>query len=185
MIFEETQRMTKLWWALAPVPIAYLLILAGQGEPVPVRGMVSSLLVLLVGEGLVALLFLAMKMQTRIDEAGISFRYSPLIGWRSITWEEIEKVWVRRYRPIREFGGWGIRSRIWKNNRAFNVWGNKGLQIQLINGRKVLLGTQKPKEMVVFLHQMKERYPLLPIERGDLESESEKRQVVTGVEADK
>jgi len=51
---------------------------------------------------------------------------------------------AREYKPIREYGGWGIRYVI--GGIAYNVYGNKGVQLILKNKKKVLVGTQKPEE---------------------------------------
>lgn len=54
---------------------------------------------------------------------------------------------MRLYRPIKEFGGWGMRTAFnGKNGKAYNVSGNVGIQLELKNGSKTLLGTQKGKE---------------------------------------
>ena len=48
--------------------------------------------------------------------------------------------------PIAEFGGWGIRYGFgagW----VWNVSGNMGVQLELDNGRKVLIGSQRPAEL--------------------------------------
>jgi hypothetical protein len=45
-----------------------------------------------------------------------------------------------------EYGGWGYRVGGKKSGIAFNVSGNMGVQIELKNGKKILLGTRKPKE---------------------------------------
>jgi hypothetical protein len=59
------------------------------------------------------------------------------------SWEEIEKISVREYSPLFEYGGWGIRRG--KSGRAYNVKGNIGLQLVLKNGKKILLELKKQK----------------------------------------
>ena len=44
-----------------------------------------------------------------------------------------------------QYGGWGIRG--FKSNRAYNVSGKIGLQLEFKNGDKLLVGTQNGQEM--------------------------------------
>jgi hypothetical protein len=41
--------------------------------------------------------------------------------------------------------------------KAFNVSGNKGLQLEFNDGRKLLIGTSKPEELEAFLLQLNKR----------------------------
>ncbi|MBK8703741.1 MAG: hypothetical protein IPN33_08970 [Saprospiraceae bacterium] len=61
------------------------------------------------------------------------------------------KVYVRQYKPIAEFGGWGLRYSMSGKGRALNVSGNMGLQLEFKDGKKLLIGTQKPKEIELVL----------------------------------
>nr|MBP6978828.1 hypothetical protein [Lentimicrobiaceae bacterium] len=51
------------------------------------------------------------------------------------------------YSTIGEYGGWGYRMGGKKAGVAYNISGNMGLQLELKNGKKILLGTKKPVEM--------------------------------------
>ncbi|NQX76517.1 MAG: hypothetical protein HRT75_02160 [Gilvibacter sp.] len=63
------------------------------------------------------------------------------------SWDEIESLYVREYSPIGEYGGWGYRLSFSKSTgRAYNVSGNLGIQIELKNGKRVLVGTRKKEE---------------------------------------
>jgi len=53
---------------------------------------------------------------------------------------------VRKYSPIGEYGGWGYRVAGKRSGVAYNISGNMGIQIELKNGKKILLGTRKPEE---------------------------------------
>lgn len=99
---------------------------------------------------LLLLLFKLAKLTTMIDDSGISYKFFPFhLSFHTIKWDEIESYEVINYRPIREYGGWGIRY-AW-NKKAYNVSGNVGLSVQLKTGKKVLFGTQKEKELKEFL----------------------------------
>ncbi|MCF8298024.1 MAG: DUF6141 family protein [Saprospiraceae bacterium] len=105
-------------------------------------------------------LFILLKttiLITEIDETGISYRYKPFhTKFRKISWEEIDKCYIRIYRPMKEYGGYGYRTVFnKKHGKAFNVSGKIGLQLELKNGQKILIGTQKSEELKSFLQQIK------------------------------
>ena len=84
-----------------------------------------------------------MKLEVWVDETGIHYRFFPLIFKpKVILKNEIQRFEIRKYSPIFDYGGWGIKRRF-KWGRAYNVSGNIGLQIYLTNGKKVLFGTQR------------------------------------------
>lgn len=172
MIFEETQRMSKFWWVLLPLPIVLFVIfaVAFEDENSAERNeLLLSIGILFVVELIIGILFYLTRLNTRIDSHGVSFRFSPFLKEKRYTWSEIEKAWVRRYKPIIEYGGWGIKGNLRRDSRAYNVWGNKGLQLHLANGKKVLVGTQKPKEMAAFLNRLKEKHQVEPIQKEELD----------------
>jgi hypothetical protein len=108
---------------------------------------------------LVAVLFLFLKLRTRIDEKGISFKFTPF-HFKSIliNWKEVNKAYLRKYNAISEYGGWGIKGGIpWVkgNGRAYNVKGNIGLQLELKNGNRILIGTQKKEDIERVLNNYK------------------------------
>ncbi len=97
-------------------------------------------------------LFIFSRLKTKIDSIGVGITFQPFINKAKIfRWDEIEKAYVRKYNPLWEYGGWGIRYR-W-NSRAYNTSGNIGLQLILKTGKKVLIGTLKPDDMELFLNK--------------------------------
>jgi len=97
----------------------------------------------------VFILFLYLKLKTRIDEKGVYYQFFPF-QWNSkfIPWKNIDKCYVRKYNAITEFGGWGIKFSFRKNiGKAVTTKGKIGLQLELKNGNKILIGTQKKEEL--------------------------------------
>jgi len=85
------------------------------------------------------------KLFTYINEVGVYVKFFPFhFRYKFYDWSNLHKVYVRDYKPIKEFGGWGIRFSIIAG-RAFTMSGNKGLQLVLMNGKKVLIGTRQPE----------------------------------------
>lgn len=99
------------------------------------------------------LLFIFMHLDSNIDEESISVRLSPF-GSRKIAWKNVEKAYIRNYKPILEYGGWGIRYGLGNKGMAYTVGVYQGLQLELSDGKKVLIGTKKTNELSEFLKQI-------------------------------
>jgi hypothetical protein len=54
---------------------------------------------------------------------------------------------ARTYRPILEYGGWGIRYSPFGKGWAYNISGNQGVQLELMNGKRILIGSQRAEEL--------------------------------------
>lgn len=97
----------------------------------------------------------SMRLETKIDHSGISYRFYPLhMKATRIDWGTIDSVYIREYNPSEEYGGWGIRDG--KSGRAYNVSGSTGLQIIFKDKDKerLLIGTIKPAEMKKVLEDL-------------------------------
>ncbi|MEY3982700.1 MAG: hypothetical protein RL160_257 [Bacteroidota bacterium] len=104
-----------------------------------------------------------MKLETKLTAAGISFRYFPLNRrWQKIDWTEVERAWVRKYRPIAEYGGWGIRGLPGARSRAYSMSGDYGIQLVLKNGKRILVGTQNALEAEQILERLSEQVGFIP-----------------------
>ena len=106
----------------------------------------GTTLVILIAGAAGALWLMASPMTTEISEQGVLVRVRPFHRKdRSYEWSEIESCHVRKYSPLGEYGGWGIR--FGSRGRAFNVSGNMGLQLVFHDGKRLLIGTRKPDEI--------------------------------------
>jgi hypothetical protein len=128
-------------------------IIHGQkfgNHPMSDQGLIIAFILVILLFVLVMLLFGFAKLITVIDKSGIAFKFQPFqLRYSRICWDQVEKYSVISYHPIRDFGGWGIKSK--KGITAFNVSGDKGLQIQLKSGKSIMIGTQKDVELNQFL----------------------------------
>jgi len=70
----------------------------------------------------------------------------PLVNKRYLI-SDIETCESVTYRPIRDYGGWGIRYSFTKRSWAYNITGNKGVEIKFKGGRKLLIGSQRADEL--------------------------------------
>lgn len=149
-VFVEKQRFSPLIFAGLLVSFLVVTSIAFKNTGSLANEEITSLLGKFSGSIivlLIAVLFVFLKLKTRVDEQGIHYQFLPIhFSEKSILWNEIEKCYVRKYNPITEYGGWGIRG-LGSKNKAYNTQGNIGLQLVLKNGKKLLFGTQMKTEM--------------------------------------
>ena len=108
----------------------------------------------------VTLLMINIRLDMQIKKDGIYVRFFPFhLNFRFFSWEVISKSFVRQYNPIAEYGGWGFRLGLFGRGRALNISGDKGLQLEFSDGKKLLIGTIMPEELretLIRLGQLKE-----------------------------
>jgi hypothetical protein len=153
IFFSEEQRFNQLftWLIIAPVLAitSYQLfeIVADKTRPIPSEELIGLGIAFVVTVG-VGLLFYHMKLITQINNAKIHIRFTPFVN-KTIHWTEVNRAFITTYKPIMEYGGWGIRRRTGKT--AYSVSGKQGLQLVLKNGKMILIGTQKSDEIAYLL----------------------------------
>jgi hypothetical protein len=152
--FKEEQKFTQVWiWmlllAVSGIWIWQLIQQVFMGIPFG-NNASSDLIVILTGlfPLLTIILFRFLTLETIINEEGVSYRFRPFQHkHKVIKAEDILRFEVKKYSPLKDYGGWGIRYGSAKNGRAYNVSGNQGVLFEFKNGKKFLLGTQKPSEI--------------------------------------
>ncbi len=90
------------------------------------------------------------KLVVYIDKEGIHYRLPIFIRREKlIPKEQIESYDIRKYRPLFEYSGLDYRTKFIYVNRGitYKIMGNIGLQLYLTDGKKLLLGTQRPEAM--------------------------------------
>ncbi|MHC4860788.1 MAG: DUF6141 family protein [Planctomycetota bacterium] len=149
--FREEQRLRQLWLWLLCLPIAALgwwafLEQIVYGRPwgdKPAPDWVVVLIWLVFGIGLPAFLWGA-RMIVTVSADEIDVRWIPI--WRRrIPLDRIRTCEARRYRPIREYLGWGIR--LGPSGTAYSVSGDEGAQLVLDDGKRVLVGSKRAEEL--------------------------------------
>ena len=159
VLFKEKQRISLMSLAIS-LPIFILIVInlyRLSGDDVSIFRALSNnlgLLFLLVLVGLWVWFSAFSSLETTITEKSISLTFFPvLLSKRTILWDEVETAFVREYNPLQEFGGWGIFrvnlpiQRGLGNSRAINIKGNKGLQLVMKDGSRLLIGTQESEKI--------------------------------------
>ena len=164
MDFREEQRIGVWWiWLAVLIPAVVMLsifweqIVHGRphgSHPGPDWMVWALTLLFCLG---VPLLLWILRLTVTVDDEGIHIHYYPFVR-RSIPFNEVRAFCARRYRPIREFGGWGIRSGLGKK-MAYNAKGDLGVELYLDDKRSVMIGSQRHEELAAAIrkHQVVER----------------------------
>ena len=150
--FKEEQRFRQTWLlaiviltCLIPwIGIVIQIILRYKFGNNPAPDWMIILIWLLFGIGF-PIFFYSIKLITEVRNDGIYLKFFPLHRkFKVYPYADIEKYEVRTYRPIYEYGGWGIR--YGHRGRAYNVSGNRGIQLIFKNQKKLLIGSQKAED---------------------------------------
>ena len=157
-IYREVQHLRQWWlWVLIIVAVAVawwvFIVQIIRGTPFgsnPASDAVVWIIAMLIGMAM-PLLFLMLKMVTEVRKDRIRIRYFPL-HTRIISVGEIKKYEACKFRPLLDYGGWGIR---WAGRRgmAYVVSGNKGVHLELTNGKKLMIGSHKAEELAAAIRQ--------------------------------
>ncbi len=95
----------------------------------------------------IAVLFWLLRLETEVRADGLYVRYFPFhIKFKMFGADDLSEYYARTYRPIWEYGGWGIRCSFGKG-KAYNVSGNKGVQLVFKSGKRLLIGSQRADEL--------------------------------------
>ena len=131
MEFTETQRFPVVAYGalgLSAVTVAVAVAESGLLWPLLPMSLALNLLCLRI----------AVTDRELVVSLGVLF---PLYR-RRIARAAIASAEAVTYSPIADYGGWGIK---WgRGGIALNARGNRGVQLTLRDGRRVLIGSQKP-----------------------------------------
>jgi hypothetical protein len=148
IIFEEEQRFTQWWlWLLLGgillIPIYGIVQQLVLKEPFGDQPMSDlGLIIFFIGMLAFCCFFWWMRLQTTITKYQVTINFPPLAKKR-ILWSDVEQAQIVKYSPLI---GYGLR--IWTpHGTVYNVKGNRGLFLILKNGKKYMIGTQRPKEV--------------------------------------
>lgn len=115
----------------------------------------TILIIVTAGMILLTVSMALFRLDTRVKTDGIDVRFYPFRRrYRHYTWGEIKEAYIRRYRPLAEYGGWGIRIGFHGNGQALNMSGNVGLQLVFANNKKLMIGTNRSQELEDVLKQL-------------------------------
>ena len=158
--FFESQRFRQTWvWVLLIAVMLPILALFGYGlyqqvalgrpygdEPLSNGALITIIAANVIVLGAAVALMWFARLDVAVRDRELVIRFVPFhLRPRRIALDEIAEAQARRYRPIMEYGGWGIRYGF--KGMAYNVSGDEGVQLVLRNGRRILIGSQRSGEL--------------------------------------
>jgi hypothetical protein len=150
--FREEQQFRQVWIWIILILCTGLVWYSSARVLVGEHGGDSVAIVLVIaywlafGVGLPAL-FYFLKLITEVRGDGISVRFYPFHrSFHRYLFDNVERCQIREYKPIKEYGGWGIRHGV--NGKAYSVSGHQGVQLELVDGERVLIGSQRAGELM-------------------------------------
>ena len=149
-IFEEKQKFTQWWfWTIIlglPILMSIFILSEHFGDhPMPINEVAFVLFL----SWAYVLLFWILSLRTKIDSNKIVIQFFPLRKKR-IGWDEVDSAEVLNYGNV---GGYGIRM-LTKYGTVYNIDGQMGLFLQLKNGKKICIGTQRAEELRGFINTL-------------------------------
>lgn len=154
LIFTEKQWFARQWWFYS----IFVLAIIGTLVVVSLSTTGVSRNALLFGAGIPEILLFifisSFHLTTRVFPEKIMVSFFPFTFFnKEIFWQSVKSAMIISVNPVKEFGGVGVRYRGWfglsmnANNMGFIVSGNRGLQLELSDGKKIFIGTKKEAEL--------------------------------------
>ncbi len=154
-VFKEVQKFTQWWLWLILIGVAacsvfYIIkpYFIDESVEFSIGKIIASLIVVF---GLI-LFFIVLRLTTIITSQNVLIHFYPFVK-KKIDWDDIKSAKIIKYDFV---GGWGIRF-FTKYGTVYNIKGNIGLQLELINGEKYLIGTQQEVELAICLKDLKDK----------------------------
>ena len=157
LAYHEVQQFRQIWVILL---VGFLAALAWytfaiqiiSGEPFGTNPASDSVVLIILAIFGIAFpfWFWLMKLEIQVATMTLRFRMYPLhLSWKEVPFADIASVMAVVYKPIREYGGWGIR--FGRKGMAYNVSGDRGVQVTLKSGKSFLLGSLRAEELELVL----------------------------------
>jgi len=161
VVYREEQYFA--WWIYALLGVMVALAWLGpfwlhRGGPQPAVAAqgwrLEVPIVLAVGLVLPStLVFGVLRMTTEVTPTDVRVWF----GWvptyrRFVPIGSVQKIEVVSYRPLADFGGWGIRTGR-DGERVLRARGDRGVRLDLADGTRLLIGSQKPEALAVAIER--------------------------------
>ena len=149
-LYVERQSFNQ-WWIWLIVLTTSILLFWGIFQVIildsapgtnPWSGFILIIFGLIFGIGFPIFIY-SLRLDTKVTKDKLCIRFVPFHRkWVEFDFETIQMVEARTYSPIKDYGGWGIRY-AGKSGKAYNVSGNQGVLVILMDDRKILIGSNK------------------------------------------
>ncbi len=142
-IFNERQYLfaNPVLWIVAAVMVGGFVAIGPSVDALP--GFAMSMLILPA--------VAAMNLRTAVFTDRIKLRYWPFF-WKTIPLADVQSARAVTFRPLRDWGGWGLRGL--GKRKAWTSHGNTGVLLELTDGRQFTIGSQRPQALAAALQTL-------------------------------
>ncbi len=170
-VFSETQKIRTLW--ILPVLLIFVgtLVFLWYGlyrqlvlghpfgsHPAPNAFLIVIVVLETVVSFLICAFIASMKLVVEAHTEGLRVHFFPIKKLR-IPYASIARLEARDYRPVKEYGGWGVKFSWSHKARAFTMSGHRGVELFLNNGERVMVGSQRADELASILRSYVKAQP--------------------------
>lgn len=143
-----SQRRTQLLTAIPPVAMMLLVIWqVGLGHPWGKHPMSNGNVIgWTIFLWLIYLRLMTVKLVTEVRPGELFVAMRGLWRAQRIPWSSVQSARQVTFNPVRDWGGYGIRSTV--KGKAYIASGTEGAQLELSGGALLLVGSQKAAELV-------------------------------------
>jgi hypothetical protein len=150
---REVQRFGQPWiWGLLALIVAGAWYSAFRqlflNKPVGTHPAPDSLMAVIWGVFGIGfpLFFWILRLITEVREDGLYVRFIPFHRrFIKISGTDIICAEVYTFRPLRDYGSWGIRCG--PRGKAYTVKGDQGVELELRDGRRLMIGSQRAQAL--------------------------------------
>jgi len=142
--FHEEQRFPRWIASGLALLIGVPIFIAFIESPFRPEVFFPSLGVVLIGVIVAALLLMA-RLVVDVDDQEIRIDFHLLWPARHIALDDVQRAHATEYSPLL-WGGWGVHY-MFLRGWAFNTSGSEGVLLELNSGSKVMIGSQRAKEL--------------------------------------
>lgn len=150
LIYREEQRFAGWTYVLVAVAaLAAPVVMWKQG----LHGEGYGAFIALVA----TVLFFLLRLEIEVRTSGVYVRFFPF-PWKRIDLSHCVRIRSVTYRPLAEYGGWGVRHVL--GGRAYSARGDRGVRLDFADGRHTLLGSQHPEALAEAISSLAETHGL-------------------------
>ncbi|WP_406662370.1 DUF6141 family protein [Methanolobus sp. ZRKC3] len=154
VFFREEQKFNQ-WWMqfLVLLTVVFMWYAALSqfvyGKPVgndPASDV--SMLIMWIVFGIIFPVFMySLRLSVEVRNDGLYIQFYPFhFSPKKTPFENIRNYGVSNYRPLRDYGGWGIR--YGPKGKAYTTSGTRGVLLDFTDGKRLMLGSQRADELV-------------------------------------
>jgi hypothetical protein len=155
-LYREEQLFARTWFW---IPVAVVVVVAWyfffrelNWSPEATRPRAAIWFMFIAVGVLTPALFFSMRLIVTVNRRELGIRMWPLYR-RTVAIGDIKTVEAVTFRPILEFGGWGVRYSMRRKAWGYTVSGKEGVQMELSNGKRILVGSEQNNRLAAAIEQ--------------------------------